>query len=46
MKLKNFYRDETTRIDEQEKDQLFELERWETYWNLQLSEIKACFDDI
>ena len=45
MKMKTYYRAELSKIEDQEQEQLAEIQRWVNFWKLQLSEIKACFDD-
>ena len=45
MKIKHFYRDQLQLIKDAEKEQLFEIDRWRSYWELQLSEIKSCYED-
>lgn len=34
-----------TLIEDQERVQLAEVQRWFNYWKLQISEIRACFED-
>ena len=45
VKMKTYYRAELSKIEDQEQEQLAEIQRWVNFWKLQLSEIKACFED-
>ena len=45
VKMKTYYRAEFSKIEDQEQEQLAEIQRWVNFWKLQLSEIKACFED-
>ena len=43
--LKTFYAEQTKQIETEEQVQLAEIQRWVNYWKLQISEVKACFED-
>lgn len=45
VKMKTYYRAELSKIEDQEQEQLAEIQRWVNFWKLQLSEIKAVFED-
>jgi len=43
--LKTFYAEQTKQVETEEQVQLAEIQRWVNYWKLQISEVKACFED-